>query len=588
MKKKKIGYLDTVLTVESIAVPTTFILTQLKKCYVSSIIVIFFTMALISYLTVSKRSKLLLLALVMRGISLWAVYYIILSPLWVLANGDLLYMCKVAEETVWKAHYPFNDTFLVSKRANYVFYPVPFLLQATLSIVTGIDVRALMYIPILMFASYLLIIIITLMIMKNCPKKFIPFSVIPILSFLSPRPIYFIYSHITRAILYLLTYVLFIKLESEKKRNSTLLIIGLLTISSVLGHVQEPITYLILYLLILIALAITRKTKISLLVYPSLFFISLLLIYNIYVSTQVSKSIVSWLYERLLTALLPEASPEIVVEKVSIAQSVLTSTELIVMIVGFITMALYVSVIMVRCVVRALVHSRNYEVLATVIALFTYSLIALMPILIPGMGTDLFWRPLWSLFIITSIWPIAFNNKYKDTRKTNNEYITKKRVESIAIICLAFITIILYGFSNSIYLRDHLISSDVYRHEALTITIIYRSHLLNYISDCQDIVIVDSPRQPAYEISRALTYIFRERCTILKLYLEVEYYDNLKYLNGIIKARELKEYITSLPEENCGCLVVIGALTDTQDGCWINCLKGLVFSVRNIAIAIYE
>ena len=580
--------LNMLLVFTCLIIPIVYIFVQLKKCYAASLILPLLYMALISYLTVSKRLKLLALALMIWGISLWALYYIIPTPTWILANGDLLCMSKVAEETVEKGRYPFNDTFLVSKRPNYVFYPVPFLLQATLSIVTGIGVQTLMYVPILMLVSYLLIVITTLLVVKSCPNEFIPFAVIPILSFLSPRPIYFVYSHIARTILLLLTYIVFVKLKFKDTQRSILVVVVLLTTSSVLGHSQEPITYLILNLLLFIALAIIRRAKTSLFTYTLLFFIALLFTHNIYVSTQVSKSIVSWLYERFLTALLPEASPEVVIEKTSIAQSVLTLAELIVMITGFAVMALYVSIIMIWKAVKTLLYGRNYEVLATVIALLTYGLIALIPLFVPNIGTDLYWRPLWSLFVILSIWNLMFDKTNK-TVEIDNRYGIRRKAKSIAIPCLICITIILFGISNFIYLRHHLISSDVYVHEATTLNIIYYSSLLRYLNMSRNlygIMVVDSPRQPVYEVSRALVYIHLSEPdhVILVLEPEIRYYMGLKYLNDVVKSRAFEGvYSVMNPVEGLNNFIIIGSIADVQS-VTLHIIKNLVFSLGDIGV----
>ncbi len=63
------------------------------------------------------------------GSILWSVYYIIQGPNRILANVDLIYMNKVAEEVVVSGHYPFNNKELLVVRPNYVEYPIPFVLN---------------------------------------------------------------------------------------------------------------------------------------------------------------------------------------------------------------------------------------------------------------------------------------------------------------------------------------------------------------------------------------------------------------------------------------------------------------------------
>jgi hypothetical protein len=446
-------------------------------------------------------------------------------------------MSKVSEEICAKAHYPFNNNNLVSVRPNYVFYPISFILQAILSIVTSIDVRTLFYLPVLMYATFFLVLILTLLLLKETPSEFSLFAVIPILSFLAPQTIYFIYSHISRALLFLFLYIyvkIFFNRSIKKKVRVSIFALILLAISSVAGHSQEPITFSIFLAFFTTIAALneykTRKSSkyLSILLFLGYLFLSLVLAYNTYIGTFLLPGIASFL-ERLLIALLQETSLEVVAQKSSIAQGVLSGEELIIVMIGFIASMLYVVIFILKHLNDAVRNKKWFEI-SFDLAMLLYGLISILPLIMPGVGTDLFWRPLWTLFIVVALWPLAVSYKRKVNDRQTNMHL-------ILIIIIA-----LFAISNIFYMRWHLISSSVYTHEASTITSIVKSSLLRYLQTTKPVkvVLVDSPYQPAYEIGRALIYLvpeIRVETVTLVLQPEVRWYVNLSYLNGLAKLR---------------------------------------------------
>lgn len=64
---------------------------------------------LASLFGIRKKVKPFLYAMILWGLLLWPMYFLILSPRWVLANGDLMYMYKVYERTINSSQYLFND-----------------------------------------------------------------------------------------------------------------------------------------------------------------------------------------------------------------------------------------------------------------------------------------------------------------------------------------------------------------------------------------------------------------------------------------------------------------------------------------------
>jgi hypothetical protein len=223
---------------------------------------------------------------------------------------------------------------------------------------------------------------------------------------------------------------------------------------------------------------------------------------------------------------------EVAVQKTSIAQSVLTKEELVFVVVGFIAMMIYVVTLLLSHLIHVLRSKSWYETTLD-LAILTYGLIAVLPLMMPGIGADLFWRPLWTLSIALALWPLAIS--YSDRGR-----VYYRRQVSMRLILI--IVIALFAFSNAILMRLHLVSSDVYTHEALIVDSMAKSSFIRYLQTTESvrIVLLDSPYQPAYEIHRALTYLMPETTVEIVfrvLQPEVRWYV-LSYLNGVMKLRE--------------------------------------------------
>jgi len=573
----------TFLIIMCITTPLLFILSQFIRDYAAIMLTLLLYSVLVSYLVVSKHLKHLLLTMVLWSLSIWIVYYIVLTPSWILANGDLIVMSKVSEEIVMKGYYPFNNEYLLSIRPNYVLYPTSFMLQAILSIVTSINVRTLMYIPILMYAIYFSILLLVLSLLRETINTLSLFAVIPILSFIAPQTIYFVYSHVTRALLFLFLYIyvkVFFTGSGKKKVGASIAALALLAISSTLGHSQEPITFFIflaLFTLIVLPLQFRNEKHsyhLRFLLIPVYLFLSLVLAYNIYIATFVFQGIAS-LIKQILTTLLPRSSIEIITQKTSIAQGVLTREELILVAIGFGVAVIYATIFLLRHLINV-IHNKSWYEMAFDLAILTYGLLAVLPLIMPGIGTDLFWRPLWPLFTTLALWPYIISQR---------QSVHYKQVKALHMLVL--VIIVLFTFSNLLYMRLHLVSSSVYTHEALTITSIVKSSLIEYLKNAPDVkvIILDSPNQPAYEISRALMYLIPETKVEIKIQVlqpEVRWYANLSYLNGLAKLRGYNVGYHVVEEENTYNAYIFASTYDIPLIPAILTSKNIVFSFQDI------
>jgi hypothetical protein len=527
---------------------------------------------------------------VLFGSTLWAVYYIILGPNWILANVDLFYMYKVAEEIVVSGHYPFNSQALQAARPNYVQYPIPFMLQAILSIVTSINIATLMYIPIVMYSIFIFIVVMVSLLIKYVPKVLLPLIVIPAISFITPYPVYFIYSHVSRALLFLLAFILFIKTREAMPYYTLGILAVMLSISAVMGHSQEPIVFSIFYITFLLSLLVAKIYQKNVILHSNyikqiiifiLIFILLVFSYNVYVSIIVYSSVLNLLIS-MLTRLFEGSPMETAIAKQSEALSVLTKEEFITMLIGFMIMMGYVAIQLLNYGVRSFKNKDNVN-LALNVSIFLYGIIALMPLLIPGIGSDLYWRSLWCLFVAISIWTVMTGQqKHTEVAETNGSYVHYqfKTFKKIVII----MTLILYILAVNIYLRVHLISSSVYTHEASTVNMLIDSSFIKFlVSNINNgnITIIDTPDQPVYEIKRALLYLNMNisPCTITSD-LEIKYY-NIKYLNGLPKMRQLsdKDTCTNFNPLNSTIIIVSSNYIQFYKSLLS---KNVIFSINNI------
>ncbi len=580
----KKSVLNSFLILMIVLVPLLYIMSQLAKSYVLTMLALLLYSMLASYLAVSRQGKHLMFLLIMWSLSIWIVVYVALSPSWILANGDLLLMSKVSEEIISDGYYPFKNEYLLDVRPNYVFYPIPFILQAILSMVTSIKVQILIYVSILMYAVYILIITLIFILMKKVPEKFLPLVMLPILSFISPQPIGFIYSHVSRALLFLFLYVYVRSFLVEKEVKTSIITLTLLALSSVLGHSQEPITFSIFLMsFIVMILLLQHKIKKSFyLLIPGYIFLLSVLTYNTYTAIYVFQSIAS-LLKHILIALLPESSINVATQKTFIAQGVLKWWEFILLVIGFVAMMLYVIIILLEHLIRAL-SSQNRHIVAFDLTIIIYGLIALLPLIMPGIGTDLFFRPLWTLFIALSLLPMILISQ-------EEIFFHSRNYKRIKVFSAVMVILTLFILSNSIYMRIHLISSTVYTHEASTIDIILKSGLIKYLQGSEikifKVIIIDSPYQPAYEIGRALIYLIagtKVETIILNIQPEVKEYISLSYLNGLMKYREFISSKINI-EKYIQTSYVITSTYDDLSTYNILISKNVIFSFKNIIMA---
>ena len=587
MMMSRESVLNSFLILTIVLVPLLYTISQLIKGYAPTILALLLYSMLASCLAASRQGKHLMFLLIMWSLSIWIVYYMVLSPSWILANGDLLLMSKVSEEIVSNGYYSFNNEYLLTIRPNYVLYPIPFMLQAILSIVTSIEVQILIYVSILMYAVYILIITLTLLLMKKVSSKFLPFVMLPILSFVSPQPIYFVYSHLSRAFLFLFLYVYMRSfLVGEKKVKASIITLTLLAVSSALGHSQEPITFSIFLMLFIVMMFLIqhkiKRSGSSYLLIPGYIIILLVLIYNDYVAAYTFQGIVLFL-KQILIDLLPESSINVVTQKTYIAQSVLQWWEFMLVVIGFVAMIFYVIIILLEHLIRAL-RIQKWHIIAFDFTIIVYGLIALLPLTMRGIGPDLFFRPLWTLFIALSILPMILISQEETSFHSRN-------YKQIKVFLAIMIVLTLFILSNSIYMKIHLVSSSVYTHEASTIDTILKSGLIKYLQSSEieifRAIIIDSPYQPAYEIGRALLYLIagsRVEITILSIQPEVKEYVNLSYLNGLIKYREFISSNISM-EEHIQASYVIASTYDDSPTYDILISKNVIFSFKNIIMA---
>jgi hypothetical protein len=569
----------------SALVVTMFYFAQLNRNYMFTLLALFSYATLLSLLVVLRQTKYVILLLIIWEFIIWHLYYIVLTPNWILANGDLILMSKVSEETVSRGFYPFNDETFLSIRSNYVLYPTPFMLQAILSIITSIDTQMLMYVPILMYATYILVIILTILLVKETPSVLLPFVISPLLSFVGPKPTYFVYSHVSRALLFLFLYIYVKVFFSQKSTRYVVFTLLLLAISFSLGHSQEPIAFSIFLTLltIMVLLLIPRIKGLFNILIPKFIFISLTIIYNIYIAIFTFRGIALF-FKQLLLALIPETSIEAVNQKVSIAQGILTREELALVALGFGIMTIYMVVILLRRITYAL-NTKNVYAAILDLAILMYGGIALLPLIIPGIGADLFWRPLWTLFIALALWPSTLNS-YREEVFRLSKYKQRFLIASVFVMML-------FTLSNIIYMRTHLISSSVYTHEALTINTILKSSVIEYLRDIKTkvikVIVVDSPYQPAYEVYRALMYLLpdiRIEGATLVLQPSIKSYVNLTYLNGLAKLREYNMYVNV--EREAREIRDSYIFASTHDISLISDIltsKNIIFNLRDIVIS---
>ncbi|MEM4001503.1 MAG: hypothetical protein QXW86_12380 [Saccharolobus sp.] len=497
---------------------------------------------MLAHLLVLKKREALFI-LMFLGFFIWLLYFLILSPSWILANGDLIYMLKTYQKVVEQGVYLFNDIELMEVRPNYVLYPTSFILQGILSIVTSINAEVLMYIPLANFASYIAMVAITWMLIRNVKRDLLPIVVLPIFSFLGLSfTSYFVYSQIIRFLILLQLYILIQKMD----RITTLILLIPITVASVLGHVQEPHVFAILISLYLLIYSASRylfknehnykKENIFYLYYIIL--MVLILTYDIFPAQSVFEGVIMFI-KRLIEDFI-YTSPEIVSEKLGIAGVVLTPLEVYIILIGYITVAIYVVYIFLKHLVIS-IKVKNCKLFALTLTPLIYGFIAVIPFFETGILQDLFWRPMWVFLAL-----ISTSSKFL-TKYNVNYHKTYNKSRNIVKVIYTAVIIALFLFANIIYNRYHLIPSEVYLHEDRTLNLFtnlptnIQTQLDYFIGKAQHTVIIDSPDMPGYEISKLLWLMLkRSPPNITTYYLdpEITVY-NVSYLNGVIKTRNL-------------------------------------------------
>jgi len=493
---------------------------------------------LASLFGIRKKVKPFLHAMILWGLLLWLMYFLILSPRWVLANGDLMYMYKMYERTVDNGQYPFNDPELIRIRSNYVYYPTSFMIQAVLSIIMGVDPELLMYIPLTMFCAYIIVILLTILVLKHVSTLLRPLALAPLFSFIGiSLTSYFIYSHISRVLIFLILY--YAVCRSAKNSIKDFSILTLLSAAAVLGHSQEPITFL---LLLAIFVSVQQCLRLSFghygvdksFLYLFTSFTILVVTYNMFSAGSVFKGIVKFL-KNFVNVILLTNPIESLESKSAVVYAILAPFENWLMILGYVVYLLYTVFIVGGHLIEGLKEG-DANTISYGITLIVYAILTALPLAARGVGADLWWRPVWALTTFASIGSTMLKGNVSKFFSTVNR--GRHPLSLTALIA----TTSLFLFANIIYSQVHLIPSEVYIHEASTINEFYavisgqsifsNMHLFK-------IVLVDTPSAPAYEVSRALIYANVSGSTLFTLFsnCSIPTY-SVHYFNGITKSRD--------------------------------------------------
>jgi len=495
---------------------------------------------LASLFGIRRKVKPFLYAMILWRLLLWLLYFFILSPQWVLANGDLMYMYKVYERTIDNGHYPFNDLELIRIRPNYVYYPTPFMIQAVLSIIMGADPKLLMYVPLAMFCVYIVVVALTILVLKRVSTLLRPLVLAPLFSFIGIYVTsYFIYSHVSRALIFLILY--YVICRSTKNSAKDLLILTLLSVAVVLGHSQEPITFLLLLVIFVSVqqfLGVLFKYGVDKnFLHLFMSFTTLVITYNIFSAGGVFEGIVKFL-KSFVNVIFSTNPIESLESKSAIVYTILTPFETRLVVLGYVIYSLYVTLIIGGYLIKGL-KARDVNTTSYGVTLAIYAILAALPLVAHGVGTDLWWRPVWALTAFASIGSTMLEGKHKPVVSRFLSTVNRGR-HLLSFTALIAVTS-LFLFANVIYSRVHLIPSEVYTHEASTINEFYavisgQSILSNM--HLFKIVLIDTPSAPAYEVSRALIYAnVSSGIFVLFSNCNIPVYP-VHYFNGVTKSRD--------------------------------------------------
>jgi hypothetical protein len=482
------------------------------------------------------------------GFVLWFVYYVMLGPLWSITGTDALFGSKLIERIVVTGRYPWNDQTLLSHKPEYVYYPSVFMLEALLAIVLNINVKTLWYTPLTMYLCVALVATLVVSLLRSIRSNYIKLLVaLPIANWIIFNPVWFSYSNVTRALLFLLMYMIFIKLLEKPIRIVHVIPISVLTIAIILAHSQESLTHSIfiaLYLLVFIVLRIAFKkifkTDIatSMMLLIPMILLGFYTLYSFYVSTKLYRNIFTFIFSyinELFSLLTGSLFTKVYQSRSALVHATLTKYETSILILGFALMTLYTFIILLKFIIIELKRRQHLDMLAFGISIIIYGFIAISPLLVPDIGVDLFWRGFWCIFTAIAIWSARLSYIYE----LNNSN-TKYTIATILVIVMS-----LFVLANIILARYHLISSAVYVHQAKTIQKLLSTSFLSILNNSitmKNIVIVDSVDQPYYEITTTIlsAYIpqIRFRYYILTTPPGTLCY-NVTYLNGLLKCNDI-------------------------------------------------
>ncbi|MEM1510845.1 MAG: hypothetical protein QW096_13340 [Thermofilaceae archaeon] len=545
-------------------------LSQLSRSYPLILSSFFLFYLFASYTTiVYRRPQYLLVLAIVIPLSIKTVMILLFSNEWFLANGDLIYMMKVSEKTIAKSHYPFNDVEISSVRPNYLEYPTSFLLQAMLSIISNINIDTLMLYSPASWAAYILVLLVALDFIielrrsttfESCWATYIMGLII--FNFLTISfPRYFVYSNIIRALIMQSMYMLMKRVARKNSRSKYAIMLLLLFFTSiVLGHSQEPIMlflYLILLATALTTVKILRWGNVSDdifigIVQPAISFTILHLLINVFFAISTYSSAIMFI-SRLISNIVANIGLESLVEKEMVATQVLTRYELYILLIALLLNGLIILGILIRYLKKSL-GKRDAPTLSAVIASSTFLVINGLIAFYRGIFSDLIFRPLW--VFLCSLMPIlmfeksATDSANQNSRRTNAHF--RRVIMSSLIVALS-----LFAVSNIIYSRYHVLTSEVYLHENLTVKTLGSLRELISTSDVlhNQVLIIDTPKYPSYEIEKALLLLTNNTYkTIIYLDPEVPNY-HYSYLNGILKSRSsLKDINVITTLESCDSL----------------------------------
>ncbi|MEM1510266.1 MAG: hypothetical protein QW096_10425 [Thermofilaceae archaeon] len=488
-----------------------------------------------------------------------------LSDEWFLANEDLIDMMKIPKKIVTTSHYPFNDIAISSIRPNYLEYPISFLLQAMLSLILNINIDTLILYPLASWAAYILTLLIALNFiieLRHCTTLesysttyvmgLIMFNFLTLSFFM-----YFIYSNIIRALIVLNVYMLMKHVADKRLRSKyTFMLLLLLFTSIVLGHSQEPMMlflYLILLVTVLTIIKALRWGNISDVIFGSIvrsaiLYSVLFLFINMFYAVSTYSSIIEFI-SRLISNLIGKLSLESLVVKEEISMQVLTRFEIYILRVTLLLNVLVIFGVLISYLKES-ISNRNMLALSAVISSGAFLIINGLIVFYQGILSDLIFRSLW--VFLCSLIPIYMfvKSAHPINRNSGRMSVRFKRI----IILLLIIALSLFIVSNIIYCRYHMLTSDVYIHESLTVKML--SSLKKLISTSNvlhsQVLIVDTPEYPSYEVGKALVLLTNKTYKMI-IYLDPEVPNyRYSYLNGILKPRiPLKDTNVITTLESC-------------------------------------